>query len=460
MTNASTADIVICGAGIAGISAAYQLAVTHEMKNIVIVDPLPPLTLTSDKSSESYRNWWPGPGDDMVRLMNRSIDIMEELHREAPSRLAMRRNGYLYATGTPSGVEAMIANAEEITSLGAGGLRVYRNSNDDPRYIPVSGHGLFDAPTGADLFLDQSLIRKHFPYVTENALALIHARRCGWFAAQQFGMYMLEQAMSHGAQLVKGKVESVAVESNRIKSVKVQTNDGAQTISTRNFVIAAGPLQKAVGKMIGIDLPILCEPHLKMMFNDYHRVVPREMGLFIWNDPVMLMWSDEERAALAEDDETRWLTEQFPAGVHSRPEGDGNTVLLQWAYHDHASDEPVYPIPLDPQLPEVVLRGMARVIPGLAKYFSQLPKPFIDGGYYARAPENRPLIGPLPVDGAHILGGFGGFGMQVACGAGDLLAKHIVGEALPRYAPAFLLSRYKDPQYRELMKQWGASGQI
>ena len=123
MTNSNTADIVICGAGIAGISAAYQLAVKHDAKNIVIVDPLPPLTLTSDKSSESYRNWWPGPGDDMVRLMNRSIDIMEGLHREAPSRLAMHRRGYLYATGDPSGVEAMIANAEENRKLDVERLR-------------------------------------------------------------------------------------------------------------------------------------------------------------------------------------------------------------------------------------------------------------------------------------------------------------------------------------------------
>ena len=34
-----------------------------------------PLSLTSDKSTECYRNWWPGPGDAMVRLMNRSIDL-------------------------------------------------------------------------------------------------------------------------------------------------------------------------------------------------------------------------------------------------------------------------------------------------------------------------------------------------------------------------------------------------
>jgi len=106
------------------------------------------------------------------------------------------------------------------------------------------------------------------------------------------------------------------------------------------------------------------------------------------------------------------------------------------------------------------LRGMANVLPGLAAYFNQIPKPFVDGGYYARTPENRPLIGPLPVEGAYILGGLGGFGMMSACGASDLLAKHITGAALPGYAPAFLLSRYDDPGYQETLRQWGASGQL
>ena len=37
-----SADIVICGAGIAGISVAWQLAVKHGMKNVVLVDAWPP----------------------------------------------------------------------------------------------------------------------------------------------------------------------------------------------------------------------------------------------------------------------------------------------------------------------------------------------------------------------------------------------------------------------------------
>ena len=50
----NTADVVICGAGIAGISAAYHLSVKHGMKNVILVDEGAPLSLTSDKSTECY----------------------------------------------------------------------------------------------------------------------------------------------------------------------------------------------------------------------------------------------------------------------------------------------------------------------------------------------------------------------------------------------------------------------
>jgi glycine/D-amino acid oxidase-like deaminating enzyme len=53
---AHSADVVICGAGIAGISVAYHLAVRHGVREVVLVDERPPLSLTSDKSAEAYRD--------------------------------------------------------------------------------------------------------------------------------------------------------------------------------------------------------------------------------------------------------------------------------------------------------------------------------------------------------------------------------------------------------------------
>jgi glycine/D-amino acid oxidase-like deaminating enzyme len=100
------------------------------------------------------------------------------------------------------------------------------------------------------------------------------------------------------------------------------------------------------------------------------------------------------------------------------------------------------------------------MVPALAGYFGAGVRAFIDGGYYIKTRENRPLIGPLPVEGAYISGAFSGFGVMAACAAGDLLARHITGAALPHYAPAFLLERYGEPAYQARLASWGDGGQL
>ena len=112
-----TAEVVVCGAGIGGVAAAYHL-VRRGITSVVLIDERPPLSLTSDKSAESYRNWWPGPGNAMVALMNRSIDLMEELARESGNVFLMNRRGYLFATAQPEQVERYLRAAEEAAALG------------------------------------------------------------------------------------------------------------------------------------------------------------------------------------------------------------------------------------------------------------------------------------------------------------------------------------------------------
>ena len=120
-----TADVVICGAGIAGISTAYHLSVHTGVRHVILVDERPPLSLTSDKSTECYRNWWPGPGPAMVQMMNRSIDILEDLAEESGNRFNLNRRGYLFATADPARIEDFKTHAREAESLGAGALRIH-----------------------------------------------------------------------------------------------------------------------------------------------------------------------------------------------------------------------------------------------------------------------------------------------------------------------------------------------
>jgi len=458
----STANTVICGAGIAGISAAYHLAVRQGVGDVLLVDERPPMSLTSDKSTECYRNWWPGPGDAMVRLMNRSIDILEELARETNNLFHLNRRGYLFVTADPARIPDFERAAEEPCALGAGALRVHVGVRGDPEYVPAPPQGFEGLPTGADLIIDPALIRRHFSFLTESVVAALHVRRCGWMSAQQLGMCMLEQARARGVRLLSARVEGVEARGGRVQGVRVSGAAGSQIVATDNFVVAAGPFVREVGRMVGVDLPIFCELHSKIGFSDHLKAIPRDAPLCYWADPQMLPWSEEERAVLAESEETRWLLEPFPPGPHAHPEGgpDSPIQLLLWTYDVHTM-EPVVPLPdIDPLYAEVVLRGLSRMVPGLRAYFDKLPRPVIDGGYYAKTRENRPLIGPLPVEGAYIIGALSGFGIMASCGAGELLAAHMTGNDLPSYARWFLLERYDDPEYQKLLADWDESGQL
>jgi glycine/D-amino acid oxidase-like deaminating enzyme len=164
---------------------------------------------------------------------------------------------------------------------------------------------------------------------------------------------------------------------------------------------------------------------------------------------------------LSEDDYTRSLLDEMPAGVHTRPEGgtDSDIILMLWEYLLHEI-APVWPPPLDEQYPEIALRGLATMIPGLKAYFNKSPRPVLDGGYYTKTRENRPLIGPLPVEGAYLIGAISGYGLMASCAAGELLAAHLTKTALPPYAPAFALERYQDPAYQRMLRNWGDSGQL
>jgi glycine/D-amino acid oxidase-like deaminating enzyme len=457
--SANTAEVVICGAGIAGIATAYHLAVRRGIGGVVLVDERPPLSLTSDKSAESYRNWWPGPGDAMVALMNRSIDLLEELAQESGNVFRMNRRGYLFATADPARVPDFLRAAREAAERGVGAARIH--ATPDSEYRPAPAEGFEDQPVGADVITDRGLIRRHFPYLAEDTVALLHARRCGWFSGQQLGMYLLERAREKGVRLVEGRVESVETAGGRVRAVRVAGRAGSHSIGTPRFVVAAGPFLKEVGRLVGVELPVFCERHAKVAFTDSLGAVPRHAPMLIWTDPVRLPWSADERALLGEAPDVRQLLEEMPAGVHGRPEGAGDSpiVLGVWTY-DVKPLEPRFPIEFDASYAEIVIRGLSRMIPAMAGYADRLPRAFVDGGYYTKTEENRLLACPLPLEGAYVLGGLSGYGLMSANGAADLLADHIAGRPLPAYAGAFHLDRYADLAYRALLASWGDSGQL
>jgi glycine/D-amino acid oxidase-like deaminating enzyme len=93
-------------------------------------------------------------------------------------------------------------------------------------------------------------------------------------------------------------------------------------------------------------------------------------------------------------------------------------------------------------------------------YVDHLPRFTVDGGYYTKTVENRPLACPLPVPGAYVIGAASGYGIMAAAGLAELLAAHVTATDLPPYAGACDLTRYDDRAYQLLLQDWAASWQL
>ena len=393
MSASRTAEVVIAGAGIGGVAAAYQLAVRAGVTRVVLVDPREPLSLTTSRGSEAYRNYWPGPDDTMMRFMDRSIDLLEALDHESGHVFALNRRGYVFLTADSAEAERLRATANPTTEFLA-------NTSD---------------------------IRARYPFVTDRAVAMLHARRAGYMNALALGRWLLERAVRHGVDLVRDEVSDVIVERGWFTGVRLASGG---RIDARSFVLAAGPRLPEWAHRLDLDVPIVNELHGKVSFEDDSGVVPRDAPMMIWNDPV-------EIPGLG----------TFPAGVHLRPRGE-RSVLGIWTYDtriEEARADPVFP----PQYADIVLAGLAVMIPGLAAYNSAAAT--VDGGYYCKTPDNRPLVGPTTIAGVFLLGALSGFGVMASQAAAELAAGYILEQPLPDYSTAFLPERFADAAYRRAL---------
>src|SRR4051794_11434690 len=193
---ADTAEIVVVGAGMAGIAAAYHLAARRAARRVVLVDEREPLTLTSDKGTQAYRNWWPGPDATMLRYMTRSIDLLEEMADESGNVFRLNRRGYVFVTADEEGVDRLRATAHEVSRFGMGELREHDDRASEYRRSP--GEGYAGLPNGADLLTGTSA-RRVFPGLAPDARAALHVRRAGWMNAIALGAWMLKRALGSGA---------------------------------------------------------------------------------------------------------------------------------------------------------------------------------------------------------------------------------------------------------------------
>lgn len=437
---ADSFEVAVIGAGSIGIAVAYYLCRVQGFSRVALIDPREPMSLTSAQSGENYRNWWPHPV--MTAFTDHSIDLMEQLDRESEGRLNMTRGGY-----------ALVTRRKEPLDLIEGLHRVYGHSSSAVRfhestasnYQPSRRGPWSEAPAGVDVLTSKNLIRNSFPSLAEDVETVVHVRRAGSISAQQLGQYMLEQARPAGVSIVRAEVKHIEAGSPFV--IELAAADGGRKVRADRLVNAAGPFLRDIARMLGEDVAVKCVYQQKISFDDREHAIPRELPFTIDVDRQALAWSPEDRELLGSDPATRHLVEPMEGNIHCRPDGpvNGQWIKLGWAYNRAPSD-PHAEEPIDPNFPDIVLRGASRLHPKLATYIGRLPRGARHyGGYYTMTDENWPLIGTMKTEGAFIAGALSGFGSMAACATGVLTAAWVAGKPIPPYARPLSSERYGNP---------------
>ena len=416
--------IAICGAGIAGVATAYYLAVKCRQRGVVLIDRLQPLSLTTSKSGENIRDYWPQPC--MASLSDHSIELMEELAEESSDVFKLRFSGYDFVSESPS---RAIFPAEHY-----GGQR--------PVHI-----------------IDRASIHQAFPWLSDAISQVVHIPRAGTIDVYALGSLLLDRARRAGVEILQARVSVIHQPASGSFELQLDCNGAVATLRAEKLVLAAGPFTSELASMLGIELPIENFLQRKIVIKDPLHIVPRDMPFTVFADPQQLNWNDEERELISADPDYRWLADEFPAGLHIKPESR-DQVKLGWAYNRLPSI-PRWEPQDDVDFPNIVVRGASRFMPALKAYVEELPTPVVQmAGYYSRTPENWPLIGPLEVEGCFAVAALSGFGTMAACAAGELCAAWMTDKPLPGYARNFHPDRYSDPEIMTEISQIESDGQL
>jgi glycine/D-amino acid oxidase-like deaminating enzyme len=183
---AKNSRIVICGAGIAGVATAYYLAVKCRQRDVVLVDRLQPLSLTTSKSGENIRDFWPQPC--MASLSERSIELMEELAAESSDAFSLRFSGYDFVSESPG---REIFPSEH--------LRGTDDTNDS---------GSDGAPRPVHI-IDRDSIKQNFPWLSDAISQVVHIPRAGTIDVYALGSLLLDRARRAGVEILQARVSAI-----------------------------------------------------------------------------------------------------------------------------------------------------------------------------------------------------------------------------------------------------------
>jgi sarcosine oxidase subunit beta len=219
-----TADAVVIGGGIVGLSIAYHLA-EKGANHVVVVERRQMLgSGTTSKSGGGLRKQFSLPVN--IRLAKYSQDFYARLDDAFEHSLDLRRHGYLLLAACEAHRTILLRNIQ--TQREQGVTDVVYVEADDIRLI---------AP---DLRV-------------EDIVGAAYCPSDGYLSPDGAAYAIAKQSRMLGVSFLTGE-EVLRIGSERDQVSEVSTN--MRTLSTRIIVNAAGPHAGEIARMVGVDLPI------------------------------------------------------------------------------------------------------------------------------------------------------------------------------------------------------------
>ena len=364
-----TQDVVIIGAGIAGLSIAEHLLRTEPGLKVLLADQQHVGAGSTSRSLAAFRHQWSVPahvafstysGSDYERLIGLGY------------ALEFRRNGYLFLYTDPARWQRATERALRQRALG---VDVETLTVLDPARIPCAGAVEDPSIIGAtwgprDGFLDPLAVAQAY---LEEARQRGLEYRTGWSPSEL-----------HGEREVTG------------------ISFGSERVLTSRVVLAVGIWSASIAERWGLSLPLIAAKRYI-----YHSRPLRDL------------------------DVSRWPLVIGDRGQHCRP-AEGNTLMLSWEHRPEARtalpDAPSLWDEQDTIEPGFgasaygleVLVELARHLPVLAESVSLRNA---TSGWYANTLDSKAILGSDPRrPGLFLATGFSGHGIMHGGATGRVMA--------------------------------------
>jgi len=376
----ATADVVIVGAGVVGCSTAFRAA--RAGLRAVVIDARPrPATLTTPAATGAFRLQFDNPEE--VALVREGVELYGSFADQAGLAgydVGLRRQGYLFCARD----EVAAASQRDLVAR-------------------QRAFGLDDVE-----LLDGDEVRRRFPYVSDSVVSARFRAGDGFIDQVRLAWgYALAASGGPGVERPGGAADATFVLGQRVTALRavggrivaVETHDGA--VAAPIVILATGPFLGRTAALAGVDVPIAPTRRQKVIVADAPEV-PQDAPMTI-------------------DEAT---------GAHWRPALRGAYVLL--TERETPAGEPSWSVPtsadfafrlLDPASSDAV----ALVAPFWRDLWERGVSWVLHAGQYEYTPDHRPFVGPTPVEGLWLNGGWSGHGVMGSGGGSRLLLDGILG---------------------------------